>query len=192
MKGAIPNVPRVLAVDPSIGGVGFAVMEGPEELIDWGLKTVKGNKNAECLKKVAQLSDRYAPDVIVAEDCRHKGSRRSLRVRELLKSIQAFASKSKIRVQTVPRAAVRKALSRNANSPLTNYEIAHEIAKRFPELAPRLPRFRKPWMSEDERMCIFDAVGLGVTLLALIESQKGTASRTVGKRAKIPKRYSAG
>jgi len=35
--------------------------------------------------------------------------------------------------------------------------------QRFPELAPRLPRFRKPWMSEDYRMSIFDAVAFGLT-----------------------------
>jgi hypothetical protein len=45
----------------------------------------------------------------------------------------------------------------------TKQEIAVAIAKRFPELAPRLPRFRKPWMSEDYRMSIFDAVGFGLT-----------------------------
>jgi len=27
----------------------------------------------------------------------------------------------------------------------------------------RLPRFRKPWMSEDSRMSIFDAVAFGLT-----------------------------
>jgi hypothetical protein len=36
------------------------------------------------------------------------------------------------------------------------------IAKRFPELALRLPRFRKPWMSEDYRMSIFDAAGFAL------------------------------
>ena len=44
----------------------------------------------------------------------------------------------------------------------TKYEGAVAIAKRFPELAPRLPRFRKPWMSEDYRMSIFDAVGFAL------------------------------
>jgi len=34
----------------------------------------------------------------------------------------------------------------------------------------RLPRFRKPWMSEDYRMSIFDAVGFGLTFFALITS----------------------
>ena len=32
----------------------------------------------------------------------------------------------------------------------------------FPELEKRLPRVRKPWMSEDERMSIFDAVALAI------------------------------
>jgi len=27
-----------------------------------------------------------------------------------------------------------------------------------PELTPRFPRFKKPWMSEDYRMSIFDAI----------------------------------
>jgi len=50
--------------------------------------------------------------------------------------------------------------------------IAMAIAKRFPELAPRLPRFRKPWMSEDYRMSIFDAVGLGLAFFTLRLKQK--------------------
>jgi hypothetical protein len=41
-------------------------------------------------------------------------------------------------------------------------DIAIAITARYPELAPRLPHFRKPWMSEDYRMSIFDAVGLGL------------------------------
>lgn len=36
------------------------------------------------------------------------------------------------------------------------------IAERFPELQPRLPRVRKIYMSEDERMDIFDAVSLAL------------------------------
>jgi hypothetical protein len=43
----------------------------------------------------------------------------------------------------------------------TKHALAEIIAKRFPgELASRLPPKRKPWMSEDYRMSIFDAVAL--------------------------------
>lgn len=50
------------------------------------------------------------------------------------------------------------------------HDIAVAIADRFPELAPRLPRVRKPWMSEDYRMSIFDAVGLALISGAHVQS----------------------
>jgi Holliday junction resolvasome RuvABC endonuclease subunit len=153
---------RVLALDPSTKGIGFAVMEGTEHLIDWGVKIVGREKNRECLRQAAELIRRYTPDVLVIEDHEHKSSRRSLRVRMLLKAILVLASKEEVKAQSVSRSALRKALSQG--SALTKRQIAIEIAKRFPELAPRLPRLRKPWMGEDERMSIFDAVALAETL----------------------------
>jgi hypothetical protein len=39
-------------------------------------------------------------------------------------------------------------------------QMAQSIATRFPELAPRLPPERKPWMSEDCRMAIFRRGGV--------------------------------
>jgi hypothetical protein len=44
----------------------------------------------------------------------------------------------------------------------TKHQIAVVIAGKFPELAPRLPPVRKPWMTEDARMAIFDAVALAL------------------------------
>ena len=43
------------------------------------------------------------------------------------------------------------------------YEVARAVADHLPELAPRLPPRRKPWMSQDERMSIFEAVAFGLT-----------------------------
>ena len=59
--------------------------------------------------------------------------------------------------------------------PQNKYEIAIAIAKRFPELAPRLPRLRKPWMSEDDRMSIFDAIGLAAAFF-YVENKKRQAA----------------
>ena len=43
----------------------------------------------------------------------------------------------------------------------TKHALAEIIAKQFPEqLGLQLPPKRKPWMSEDSRMNIFDAVAL--------------------------------
>lgn len=42
------------------------------------------------------------------------------------------------------------------------YEVVTTPAWQFPELLPMLPKPRKPWMSEDERMASFDAIALGL------------------------------
>ncbi len=68
MNGSSTKVKRVLAIDPTTKGFGFAVMEGPEKLIDWGVKGVRGSKNSECLRLISGLIDQYQPDVIVVED----------------------------------------------------------------------------------------------------------------------------
>src|SRR5207245_2482978 len=136
---------RVLAIDPSTRGFGFAVLEGPNRLIDWGVKETKKNKNARSLKLIEDLIDRYQPSVIVVEDYAGKGSRRCRRVRELIEDISKLAAKRKIRVTSFSRAKVKQVSSESGAQ--TKHEIAVDIAKRFPELAPRLPRFRKPWMS---------------------------------------------
>lgn len=41
---------RVLAIDPSTRGFGFAVLEGPNRLIDWGVKETKVDKKRKILE----------------------------------------------------------------------------------------------------------------------------------------------
>src|SRR5437773_7193997 len=159
------NQMRVLAIDPSTRGFGFAVLEGPNRLIDWGVKETKTDKKRRTLQLIDALIDRYEPKVIVVEDYEGKGSRRCRRIQGLINDISKLASKRKIRVRSFSRAKVKQAFS-ELGAP-NKQEIAGAIAKRFPELAPRLPRFRKPWMSEDYRMSIFDAVAFAIAFFAL-------------------------
>ena len=41
---------RVLAIDPSTRGFGFAVLEGPNRLIDWGVKETKTEQKRRTLE----------------------------------------------------------------------------------------------------------------------------------------------
>lgn len=156
---------RVLAIGPSTRGFGFAVLEGPNQLIDWGVKETKTDKTRRSLKLIADLIDQYEPAVVVLEDYAGKGSRRCRRIQGLISDISKLASKRKIRVRSFSRARVKQAFFECGTS--TKYEIATAIATQFPELAPRMPRFRKPWMSEDYRMSIFDAMSFGLTFVSL-------------------------
>ena len=154
---------RLLAIDPSTKGFGFIVLEGEENAIDWGVRSAKGDKNAECLRQIAKLIARYRPDVIVVEDYRDKAARRPSRLLELVQRIRTLAIANRIKSRGVSRSQVRRVFVQFGA--LTKHQIAVEIAKRFPELIPHLPRPRKPWMSEDERVSIFDAAALALTLL---------------------------
>ena len=148
---------RVLAIDPTSRGFGFAVLEGPRRLIDWGLFQSRIRKNHSCLGQIRKLIDHYRPNLLVVEDLR-KNSRRCSRVRKLLQTVQNLASKSRVKCRAVSLVRVRQVFS--DGRAMTKYQIAEVVAQRFPELAPRLPPPRKPWHSEAEAMAIFDSVAL--------------------------------
>lgn len=161
---------RILAIDPANKGFGFAVMEGKNSLIDWGVKEVKDNSSERCLIKTKGLIEQYLPESIIVEDYAGKDSRRCPRVQELIREIRKVASENKIKVFSFSRAAIKEAFS-SCNA-LTKHEIAKAIAEELPELELRLPSFRKPWMSEDYRMSIFDAVALALTFYYFYEHKK--------------------
>src|SRR5713226_5614006 len=98
MDYLLPNETRVLAIDPSSRGLGFVVLEGPERLVDWGIKKIAEDKNAECLKIVSGLIDHYRPHVLAMEDHAGRGCRRRSRVRALLQEIRQLAKNRRITV----------------------------------------------------------------------------------------------
>lgn len=137
---------RVLAVDPFSRGVGFAVLEGPESLIDWGLRTTGQADNERSARVIEKLIDRFRPDVLALEDWGSDGARRCKRVQMLLDRIASTEGK-RLLVRLITRHELR------AIGPLpqtnTKYGRACLLAERFPELHAFLPRFRKLWMPED-------------------------------------------
>lgn len=152
---------RVLGIDPYSRGFGFAVLKGPDRLVDWGIKECRGEKNSECLEEIERLINYYRPDVIVVEDCSRKGSRRCPRVRELIQSVFKLALARRVSIKTVSQVKVKDRFSEMGAR--TKHEIAIVITKRFPELRAYLPRKRECYMSEDPRMSVFDAIGWALT-----------------------------
>ena len=152
---------RVLAIAPSTRGFGFAVLEGQETLVDWGVKSVKKEKNTRCVAKVEELIAHYQPGLIVLEDSSVKDARRAIRMQALTQQIIAMASNRKLSVALISRQQVRRIFVSDGEG--TKHAIAEILAARFPEeLGFRLPPERRPWMSEDYRMNIFDAVALAI------------------------------
>ena len=153
------NPKRVLAIDPTSGGFGFAVVESPATSIDWGVKTIKKRNEATTLKKLAELIRLYRPEALIIEDL--KNSRRCRRIQDLVDKIQALAIAERIKSRCISVSRIKKVFQ--TFGAYTKHEIAQVVAQQLPELAARLPRYRKPWMSEDYRMAIFDAAALALT-----------------------------
>ena len=161
----------ILAVDPSTRGLGFVVMDGRRQLVDWGSKDAReGDKNARCLSHVAKLLEIYKPAVVVVEDYAGEGSRRGPRVQSLLNRIAELAALEGIVIHRFSRGQMRQAFAYSGAS--NKHQIATEIARRLPELLPWLPPPRKIWQSEDERFNIFDAASLALTFFQSAKNQK--------------------
>ena len=161
MNKIFPKHPRILAIAPSTKGFGYAILEGHKELVDWGVKSVEGDKNAGSMEKVEELIAHYNPHVMVLEDTLAKGSRRCARIQALTKRLIALAESRTIKVALFSQKKIRRVFF--ADGCGTKHALAEIIAERFPEeLGFRLPPKRRAWMSEDSRMDIFDAVALAL------------------------------
>lgn len=163
---------RVLAIDPATQGFGYAVFEGPERLVDWGVAAVTTDKHAGTLYRLMRFLEDYAPDVLVIEDATGPGSRRGRRVVKLLRAVRKLATSSGVPVWAFPRDAIRGAFA--ASGAENKEEIAAEIGRRFPELEPYRPPHRKIWMSENVNMNIFDAASLASTYFAVQDGKRGS------------------
>lgn len=160
---------RVLAVDPTSRGFGYAVLEGPARLVDWGVTEGLQADNRHVTARVGVLLSRYSPDAVIVEDVASERSRRCMRVKDLVGDLRELAGARGASVATVSvsevRRMFRKAQARNKE------QIADTIANHFPELFPWRPPFRKPWMSEDARMAIFDAVAFALAYFYFDEKE---------------------
>jgi hypothetical protein len=162
MKRARSKPVRVLGLSPSTGGVGFAVLEDGQKLIDWGVKSIKGDKNLESIKKIEGLILHYRPDLLAFENYEADGSQRHGRVRQLGHEMSNLAEYHKLKVSLLSRKQVLQFFFADGEG--TKYAVANILARRFSEeLGHRLPPKRKPWMNEDYRMDIFDAVAWALT-----------------------------
>ena len=169
---------RVLAVDPCTDGIGFAVLEGPERLIDWGVKQVAADdKNAQSVGIIEDLIERYRPHALVLEDPNAKESRRSERVRELLDAIRQAAKDKRIKVLDVTPDRVRQAFAP------TKDNVAASIAGLFPELGPQLPRPRKCGDSEAYAMPVFDAAAFAQTFFHFKKRKQAAEDRQAVREA---------
>lgn len=161
---------RVVGLDPTSRGWVFAVVETSLGLVDHGLLRVRSTE-AWREHAIAVVGRFDADALAIADPDRSRFRGEALAVLRLVQDLHAT---KEIPVLTVDVYAHRRRLELS-----TKRHAAEHLASKYPELAGRLPRKRKPWMSEDWSMNLFDA--LLVAELALHEMATPT-SVTVARR----------
>jgi len=179
MSSAEAPPPRILAIYPISRGFGFGVLEGPTTLVDWGIRNGPNSDLQRTLRSISDLIDLYRPEVIVSEDHRHGKSRRRQRTGNVIDQLRRLET-TPTRVRLIPAAQMRAFFG--DGGAITKHRVASIVAEHFPELAGRLPPPRRPWMSQDSRMAIFDAVGFGLTYF-LLEGPDANTPTSVQKNA---------
>jgi hypothetical protein len=150
---------RLLAIDLTAKGFGFALLDRRLGLLDWGFCTVLAADDEAFAARLCAKLDRGQPTVIVLENfAPTKGRETALRRRDFITKI---AKERQLGTCHVSRIIVQRVLGFR-----TKARIASALADRFPELRPRIPPARKRWTTEDERMHIFDALALALAVVS--------------------------
>jgi hypothetical protein len=161
------NEKRVLALDVHPRSFGFVVFEGPNRLLDWGIRSFRPGVNAvkvPAAKKLLVLLDEFTPSAIVIREREAKGR---VKKTKMLATIERLALSRKIPVRFMSRGDVNRAF---VGFESNKYEVASALAKQFPTLDLILPPKRKCWQSEDYQMGVFDATAVGVAYFTRRES----------------------
>jgi Holliday junction resolvasome RuvABC endonuclease subunit len=173
MSPSNPQERRVLALHQTSRGFAFVVLEFPSELVDWGARSTPARAASAAVGKVSTLLEQYSPDVLLTADCVANAPRRNLRRMRFLGAVVGAAASKGAAVRRISKQKVRKVF--DAFEAVTRREIALVVARMLPELAPRVPRIRKPWMPEDYSAAIFDAAALALAHFSLRRSRDGRA-----------------
>jgi hypothetical protein len=149
---------RLLGVDLTAKGFGFALLDAELGLLDWGFCTVRATDAAGFASRLLSKIERGGPTVLVLENFAPTKLRENA-VRRL-EAVIDLAGARNIGMCQVSRKIVRRTLG-VANKT----EAAKAIATQFPELQSRIPEDRENRTSEDERMHIFDALSFALAVV---------------------------
>ncbi|MGD0904705.1 MAG: hypothetical protein ABR924_17350 [Terracidiphilus sp.] len=153
---------RILAIALRSRRFAFAVFEGPDRLVDWGMVFYPLNSStqrAAASKRVASLLTLFAPSEVVLGKARLLNTRKGSGVRPILRSIKHEALSRLIPVRFMKEIELKEVFGLfHVNS---KHEVASMLAQVFPELLWKLPPKRRIWESERPRMALFDAIALG-------------------------------
>ncbi|NVK52501.1 MAG: hypothetical protein HWD85_06165 [Flavobacteriaceae bacterium] len=151
----------ILSIYPNSIGFGYAIMSNALTVLNSQVVQVRPISNTQALQRMKEIIDYYEPKIVVIEDYRGIGSRKSKRIVKMIDAISRYATKTHLATCKYSRADIRYVFS-NFNAH-TKYEIACVIAENISSMKHKLMKPRKTSESEKYMTGAFDAVSLGIT-----------------------------
>ena len=157
---------RIVALDLRPRRFGFAVLEGPDRLLDWGIRTypTQAVNISVVRKRIVPLLRMFSPSAVILPQ-QLSSLKKCPAQKACLQMVRREALRRSIQTDFVGKQEMKQTFKQFGES-MTKHEIASQIALRFPELTWKLPAARKPWQTEPHNQTIFDAIALGLTYCA--------------------------
>ncbi|MGA2595345.1 MAG: hypothetical protein ABSH32_36090 [Bryobacteraceae bacterium] len=178
---------RILALEIRPKRVGFIVLKGRDQVLDWGVRTY-GKRETDapsaCCAKVGTLLELYAPGVMVIRRRNRIPKQGRGTIRAIAAKLAAEARRRSMVCWFVTAEEVKNFFARHECT--TKDAVATRVAEWLPDLW-KLPTPRtKPWHPERFSMPVFDAAAAALAFLG--ESRPyhkvlSTAPRTSAKRS---------
>ncbi len=146
---------RILALDLHPRSFGYAVFENAT-LLDWGVRKWPSRQLKTTGRKLRWLMDLWRPMHLVIRE----GAPRPVHAK-----VEELAKGAKIRLFDVRRTAVQDAF-RHPKRP-SRFEVARVVARRYPELGPRLAATRMLGHAEPFQLRMFSAVATCMAFLRI-------------------------
>jgi hypothetical protein len=157
---------RLLSVDVRSAKFGFVVFEGPDTLLDFGVRSYTrqcGPINATAGRSFLRLVDLHAPSLIVLRVAPSRLDKRTRRAKIAARALRQISKRRSIPLRCLSRGTIKKFF--RSQGLTTKHRIASFLAERFPDLAWKLPPQRRLWQPERHRMSVFDAAAAGVAFI---------------------------
>jgi len=169
MKNVQPQ--RVLCLDLRSRRFGYVIFEGPQTLLDWGIRSYANEARSSLERKLDALQSMFRPSLILVRESELSCDGHALQV------VKNFAKHSSLAARFIDRPSLHSFFSRGAK--MNKYDIARIVAEHFaPELSWRLPARRKPWQSEPARQSLFDAASVGLFYFSHVAKVKKAAQES--------------
>ena len=159
----MPIAGRIIALEIRTSKFGFAVLEGRDRLLDWGVRTF--GEDVDSFEST--LSDRfstlfafYDPAVIVIRDRELQFATKGKKIQMIIKTLKQAMQPSSAKLRVLTTSQIRDRFELGSST--TKHDIAKSLTERFEELSFKLPNKRKAYQSEAPVMLVFDALATAV------------------------------